>query len=144
MTGPAKPPHDGKLGLVSSAGMGSSGRPIRHPIGSLEAIDLINDEIEQIIVENGFLDGAPFSWVTIAILFEEEAGRKTEFGRINRKYGDLPLTVQLDVDEFSGLERDAITRALRFVVIQALIDAGEKYDRPTLALRKYLAQELEE
>ncbi|MEO0419086.1 MAG: Imm39 family immunity protein [Pseudomonadota bacterium] len=135
MTNPPKPPHDGKLGLVDSSGVTSSGKPIRPPLGSFEALSLIKKELEGVMITSHYLEGAPFSWVTLAILYEEEDGGQTEFGRINKTYGDLPLTVQLDVGAFRGLDRRAVTGILRSVVIKALIDAGERYGRPTEAFK---------
>ncbi|MBV7265139.1 Imm39 family immunity protein [Erythrobacter ani] len=136
MTPPAKPPHDRKLGLVSSSGVTASGAPIRHPIGSFEALGVIRGEIEEVMIKSGFLDCAPFSWVTLAILFENQEGRGTEFYRVNRKYGDLPLTVKLNIERFSGLDGEDVKAALRSIVIKALIEAGEKFQRPTDALKR--------
>lgn len=133
---PAEPPHDGKLGLVDSSGVTSSGKPIRPPIGSFEALSVIEEELEAVMIASSYLEEAPFSWVTLAILYEEEDGGRTEFTRINKTYGDLPLTVQLDVRAFCGLDREAVTDTLRSVVIKALIDAGKKFERPTEALER--------
>lgn len=140
MKAPPQPPHDGKLGLVASSGVYASGRPMRSPTGSLDALGEIQGELEQIMVDTSYLEGAPFSWVTLAILFEEEAGSGTEFGRINKTYGDLPLTVQTAIGAFRDLDRVGVKNSMRLLVIQALVDAGKKYDRPTKALRALLLE----
>ena len=58
----AKPPHNRKLGLS-----GVSLTKARLNKQSGKALDAARDEIEKVIVEAEYLEGAPFSWVTIAV-----------------------------------------------------------------------------
>jgi hypothetical protein len=129
MTPPARPPHNGKLGLI-----GVSLTMARVPRYVLEAFKMVEKELEPIIEQSGYLLDAPFSWVTIAIRFGLKNEAKPHYMAINKKYGDLPLAIEIDVHEMLGASLDELQRIFRSAALRALIHAGERYGRPTTAL----------
>ena len=127
---PAKPPHDGKLGLI-----GVSLTLARVPKTTLEAFAAVEAELEPILEASGYLKDAPFSWVTLAIRYGLKNEDRPHYNRINKKYGDLPLSIEVDVHEMLGASLDELRIVFRRATLRALIHAGEKYHRPIDALR---------
>lgn len=130
MKKPAQPPHGGKLGLV-----GVSLTMARVPKSTLDAFKAVEEELEPILEKSGYLSDAPFSWVTLAIRFGLKNEEKPRYMAINKEYGDLPLAIEVDVHEMLGAQLDELQRIFRAASLRALIHAGEKYGRPTAALR---------
>jgi hypothetical protein len=89
-TRPAKPPHNRKLGLI-----GVALTKARNPKGDVAALSSVRDELERVIIEEGYLEGAPFSWVTISIRFGIKTEAEPRHQPINKKYGDLPLAIEI-------------------------------------------------
>lgn len=129
----AKPPHDRKLGLV-----GASLTKARLNKQSGQALDMVRDAVEKAMVESGYLDGAPFSWVTIAVRYGLKNDDKPIYQRINKTYGDLPLAIEVDTHEMMGASLDDLKRIFLHAILKALIHAGQKYGRPVAALESML------
>lgn len=130
MKKPALPPHNGKLGLI-----GVSLTTARVPRHDLEAFKMVERELEPILEESGYLVDAPFSWVTLAIRYGLKNEEKPRYMAINKKYGDLPLAIEVDVHEMLGASLEELQKIFRFAALRALIHAGERYNRPTAALK---------
>lgn len=127
---PAKPPHNGKLGL-----MGVSLTMARVPKATLDAFKVVEEEIEPILEDIGYLEDAPFSWVTLAIRYGLKNEEKPHYMAVNKKYGDLPLAIEVDVHEMLGASLDELQRIFRSAALRALIHAGERFGRPTAVLK---------
>ncbi|WDA42053.1 Imm39 family immunity protein [Erythrobacter sp. BLCC-B19] len=130
MQPPAKPPHDTKLGFT-----GVALTTARLPKTTYEAFAAVKAELEPILVASGFFKDAPFSWITLAIRYGLRNEEKPHYGRISKKYGDLPLSLEVDVHEMLGASLDELKVVIRRASLRALIHAGEKYHRPINALR---------
>lgn len=90
MTKPPLPPHGRKLGLCGVALTAA-----RNPRDDVKALGEVRYELEQVVVNSGYLDGATFSWVTVAIRFGVKDEAEPHYQRISRKYGDLPLAIEI-------------------------------------------------
>jgi len=129
----AKPPHNRKLGLS-----GVSLTKARLNKQSGEALDLTRDEIEKVVIDSNYLDGAPFSWVTIAIRYGLKNDDKPRYQAVNKKYGDLPLSIEVDTHDLIDASIEDLNLIFKRAVLKALIHAGRKFGRPTEALEKLL------
>ena len=129
----AKPPHNRKLGLS-----GVSLTKARLNKQSGEALDLTRDEIEKVVIDSNYLDGAPFSWVTIAIRYGLKNDDKPRYQAVNKKHGDLPLSIEVDTHDLINASIEDLKLIFKRAVLKALIHAGRKFDRPTEALEKLL------
>lgn len=87
------------------------------------------------MIDSGYLHDAPFSWVTLAIRYGLKNEENPHYMRINKKYGDLPLAIEVDVHEMIGASLEELHRIFRSASLRALIHAGEKYGRPVAALK---------
>ncbi|TVP81442.1 MAG: hypothetical protein EA353_01530 [Puniceicoccaceae bacterium] len=103
-----------------------------------KALDAVRDSIEQLIIESGFLLEAPFSWVTISIRYGLKNDEVPHYGKINKRYGDLPLSIEVDTHELIDVTLEELTKKFKITVLKALIHAGKKYDRPTEMLEAEL------
>jgi hypothetical protein len=130
----AKPPHDRKLGLV-----GVSLTKARLNKQSGQALDMVRDTVEKAIVESGYLDDATFSWVTVAIRYGLKDDDKPSYQAISKKYGDLPLAIEVDTRELTEASLDELKTIFLTAVLKALIHAGQKFGRPVAALERMLA-----
>lgn len=136
MKAPAHPPHNRKLGITGTALTSA-----RNPKDDVQALSAVRDELERVMIEHGYCDGAPFSWVTISIRFGTKNDQEPTYQKINIKYGDLPLAIEISTDDMQGVSLGQLTELFRCAALRALIHAGERYDRPTKALRTIAADQ---
>lgn len=122
----AKPPHNRKLGLI-----GISLTKARLNKKSGKAADAVRDEIEKIIIDSNYLADAPFSWVTIAIRYGLKNDEKPRYQTVNKKYGDLPLSIEVDTHELIDASLEELMLIFKRAVLKSLIHAGKKFERPT-------------
>jgi hypothetical protein len=127
---PAKPPHDVKLGFG-----GVALTTARVPKTDFEAFAAVRAELEPILVASDYLKDAPFSWVTLVMRYGLKNEENPHYDRISKKYGDLPLPIEVDVHEMLGASMDELRIVFRRATLRALIHAGEKYRRPVDALQ---------
>jgi hypothetical protein len=130
-----QPPHKRKLGLL-----GTSLTKARLHRDSGSALDAVRDDIERVLIETGYLDGAPFSWVSLAIRYGLKDEAAPHYQRINQKYGDLPLAIEVDTHRLVGATRTQLEKVFRVAVLRALVHAAEKYQRPAERLRAKLVE----
>lgn len=136
---PAKPPHDRKLGLL-----GTSLTKARLNKHGGKALNLVRHDLEQLLVESNFLNDAPFSWVTVSIRYGLKDEEAPHYEKINQRYGDLPLAIEVDTHELMGATLEELTLKFKVATLKALIDAGRKFERPTEQLEAELARLNEE
>ena len=96
-----------------------------------KALSLIRDDLEQVLVGSGFLGDAPFSWVTVSIRYGLKNEDVPHYEKINKRYGDLPLAIEVDTHELINATLEELTVKIKVAVLKALIHAGRKYERPT-------------
>ena len=128
---PATPPHNRKLGLI-----GTALTKARNPKGDVQALSAVRDEIEQVLIDTDFCVDAPFSWVTIAIRFGLKKEDVPHYQGVNKKYGDLPLAIEVPVEEMLVASLPELKNIFKEAALKALIHAGEKYKLPISKLRE--------
>ncbi|MCL1480493.1 Imm39 family immunity protein [Marinobacter sp. M3C] len=128
-----KPPHNRKLGLSGVAL--TKQRNNRHDTKALTAV---RDELEKIIIDSEYLEGASFFWVTIAVRYGLKNDDKPSYQAVNKKYGDLPLSVEVDTQELIGASLEELKLIFKRAVLKALIHAGKKFERPIVPFEQAL------
>ncbi len=129
----AKPPHNRKLGIIGVSL--TMARPNRYDIPAMEAV---RDEIESAIIDSDYLINAPFSWVTISIRYGLKDEKIPHYQKINKKYGDLPLSIEVDTHRLLDATLKQLTNIFREAILKVLIHAGGKYKRPIKHLEELL------
>jgi len=96
------------------------------------------DHIEKLVIEDGYLQDAPFSWISLAIKYGLKNDLNPEIGRIDRSYGDLELAIEISTQDLLGQTKERMSEVLRRASLRALVGAGQHYTRPMTKLNKEL------
>lgn len=131
----SKKKHNRKLGL-SGAAMTTA----RIPRFSIEVGGIVRDDVEAIMVEHGYLENAPFEWVTISLRYGLKNEDVPHYEAINKDYGDLPLAIELDTNELRNCDREEMRLLFTIAALKSLIHAGNKFGLPTKALESRLEE----
>lgn len=127
--------HNHKLGL-SGAAMTMA----RLPRYTLEVATLVRDEIERVMIESRYLTEAPFEWVTISLRYGLQNEEEPHYEPVNKKFGDLPLAIELDTNELVGASREEMKIAFERAALKALVAAGRKFKLPHAGLEARLKE----
>ena len=100
--------------------------------------ETVRNQVEQIFIDTAFFQATPFSWITLAVRYGLKNDPKPIYQRINKKYGDLPLAIEIDVNETVGASLGEMKSIIGKAVLTAVIHAGKKYDRPVTVLEDML------
>ena len=131
----SKPAYGRRLGLL-----GASLTKARLNPHTIKALGFVRDELELLLDNADYLKEAPFSWVTLSLRFGLKNDDKPSYERINIKYGDLPLAIELDVHELVDVSIDELKTRFKVAVLKALIHAGRKYNCPVCELEREFAK----
>jgi len=104
--------------------------------GDIPVATEVRDELERLMIESGYLDGAPFKWVGVILRYGLKNDTKPEYEKINEKDGDLPLSIEIDTNQMVDADRGSLKRLFTAATLNALIDAGHKFHLQTSALEK--------
>lgn len=90
---------------------------------------MIRDNLDSYIKQSGFLDNAPFIWIALSIRYGLKNDEKPGYQRISKKYGDLPVYIEIDTHELLEHKEDEATlyRIHYRPCLLALIDIAKKY-----------------
>ena len=125
--------HDRKLVL---GGAGSVPGRLRF---SGAAIDEVRDEVERLMLDSAFLQGAPFRWIGLIFRYGTETRLVPEYGKIDKKDGELPITIELEMEKLRRIDRpklhDELKRTFMLATLDALIHVGKRYSLPTEVLQ---------
>lgn len=132
-----KPPHNRRLGVG-----GVSLTKQRPNKNSMRCLKDNQDQVEKILLDSDFYRTAPFYWVTIAIRYGLKNEKQPHYLKICKKYGDLPLAIEIDIQGTRHSSYNEIFYLYRIAMLRALIHAGDKFNCNTEALREALKQAL--
>jgi len=102
------------------------------------AIDEVRNEVERLMIDSAFLRGAPFRWISLIFRYGTETKLEPEYGKIDRQDGELPITVELEMEKLRRIDRprlhEELKRVFMLATLDALVDVGKRYGLPTEAL----------
>jgi hypothetical protein len=127
--------HDRKLGLC-----GASLTKARLNQHSNAAMGDVQNEVETLMMESGYLARAPFEWVTVSLRYGLVNEDIPHYHRINKKYGDLPLAIEIDTHDLKCADQDQIKRLFMIATLKALVHAGHKFKLATETLERSLRE----
>jgi len=127
--------HNRKCGLCGAAL--TLGRWNRY---TMEVMREVRQELEEAIEAIGFLDDAPFEWITLMLLFGLKNESIPHFRRISRRWGDLPLSIELDTHDLMDASREELKRLFMVACLKALVHAGKRYGLPTATFERRLQE----
>ncbi len=99
----------------------------------------VNEELESEIAAIDFLKGAPFKWIGLILRFGLVNEDVPHYQRINKKYGDMPVAIELDTHELRNASRDELKEKFLMATLKTLVDVAKKYNLPGDSFEKMLA-----
>ncbi len=103
-----------------------------------KAMVSICDELEPYFKSNNMLEKAPFQVISFIIRYGSKSG-KPELGRINRRYSELEVAIELPMEEVRKLKYDTLRERFRNATLVALIAVAKKYDLPYITWKQLAA-----
>jgi len=98
----------------------------------LEVMEQVMDSLEALMLHSGYLEGAPFLWISLLFRYGFKKEIKPHYQRVNQKYGDLPLALELDMRVLLKADETdpefLLKDFLEIATLDSLIDAGQKYN----------------
>jgi len=125
--------HNRRLGLCAADLV-----VVRFKVDEIKIMAEIQDEVEAVLDADGFLSNAPFEWITISLRFGLKNEEAPHYQRINKKYGDLPMAIEVDAQVLQDADYEEFKRLLSIATLKALVHAGHKYELPHDAIHERL------
>lgn len=95
--------------------------------GDIPVMKEVRDELEKLLINSGYLDGAPFRWVGVILRYGLKNDARPAYEKINEKDGDLPLAIEVDANQLVDADYDSLKRQFTSATLNALIDAGHRF-----------------
>ncbi len=93
----------------------------------LEVATKVQGDVEKEMIQSGYLEGAPFDFVSLMIRYGLKYDTEPEIQKISKRYCDLPLAIEVDVRDMLGANHDQLYRMFRKATLIALIAGGQEY-----------------
>lgn len=96
--------------------------------------ELVDQKIDSLIKDKKWIEGQKFIYVLMTFLYGTKNNLKVNFGRINKKYGDLSISVELDMKIIEWADQynlELLSDIFTIAALEALIQVGHKYKIPT-------------
>ena len=78
----------------------------------------------------GNVDDAPIKTVSLIFRFTETTNLSPVYGRISRRYSELPVTVDLELETLRWSETDFVKTTLTDATLSVLADVAVRYGLP--------------
>lgn len=104
---------------------------------------IFKETLDLILKESDTFKTAPFLWVAITYRYGIKNDLKFEFKRINKKYGDLGVALELDMDVLMWADKnnlDLLHDIFMIAALEALLQVCKKYKLPSEAIEKERAK----
>jgi hypothetical protein len=103
-----------------------------HLKNTLSVASEIRDELENEIIQMGWFPNEHFNWVGLIWRYGVKTDIKPEIKKVNRKYRDLPVSIEIDATKLQELDQDIvrIKEYLKSITINCLFSVGLQYDLP--------------
>ncbi|MBM4261899.1 MAG: hypothetical protein FJ145_10765 [Deltaproteobacteria bacterium] len=94
------------------------------------------DELEQVLINAGWFPAAPFQWVGLIIRYGLKNEGQPHFQRINKKYGDLPIAIEVDTHQLLEIHKEPhrLKTFFKGVTIDCLLSVARRYNIPAKEL----------
>jgi hypothetical protein len=107
---------------------------------NLEVINEVRDDVEQLVIDSEFTGSAPFEWVGIIFKHGAKNQAEPEYQKINKRYGDLPITLELNAENLANSDKHALKNIYLIETLKILIHIGTKYELPINIFKQRMQQ----
>ncbi|AWB65956.1 hypothetical protein C2869_05650 [Saccharobesus litoralis] len=96
---------------------------------SIEAFEEARDYVEEILISFDWLKGAPFKWVGLIVRYGLKNDEFPAFQNVNKKNGDLPIAIEVDVNDILEIHKnkDEFALYIKKLTFSCLLAVAEKY-----------------
>lgn len=94
----------------------------------------ICDELEPLLRKSGYSDSAPFKTVSLILRFGNKKNLEPEYGPIDKKHSELPVSIELEMGTLRRMPREAVRREFLAATLSVLIGVAQRYGLPEEAL----------
>jgi len=97
------------------------------------AWDAVDCHLDYLLRVHGYFEGAPFLWVGLIFRYGTKNDLKIEFKRVDKKYGDLPIALELDMKILQWADQNNLELLIDIFMIaslEALLQVAKKYKLP--------------
>ena len=105
---------------------------------TIPAIDAARDELEKLMIETGFLEGAPFQWVSLIVREGLKNDVEPSYERISKKSGSLPVSIEVDVQNLLDASQVEMKLHYKKAALTAIEHLGFKYGLNTIEISQAL------
>ena len=105
-----------------------------------EAADIVRNDLEREIIESGYLEGAPFKFVALMLLYGLNYLTQPVYERIGKHDKALPMEIEIDTHDLLDAKLGDVVMIFRRATLMALIHAGRKYKLKIDRLEALLAE----
>lgn len=88
------------------------------------------NELEDHLVDNAFLETAPFKTINMVFRYGEKDDWEPEIGSIDRRNSELPVAIQFDSDALNQMSASEVKACFRLALIEVLCDIAANYYLP--------------
>ena len=94
------------------------------------AVMQARNELEEHLVENAYLEKAPFSTVNMVFRYGDKDNWEPEVEKIDRENDELPVAIEFDSSKLKAMNVDELRSWFRLAIIEVLCDIAANYDLP--------------
>lgn len=95
----------------------------------------ILEEFNQWLLDDGWPGPAPFQYVSLIIRFGLKDDLEPEIGRVNKKYGELAVSIEVDTHPLLKRDMEVARQVFQRATALALLGVAQKYSIPSPILR---------
>jgi hypothetical protein len=104
------------------------------------AMNRTRDDLEQDVIQSGYLDSAPFKWVGLVIRYGLVDETEPHYKKIDAKDGELPVAIEIDTHRLLEASEEQMVAIYRKATLMALAHAGKKYGLNTARVDRLLSE----
>ncbi len=101
----------------------------------------VRNQVESAMIRPAFLADAPFEWIGLINRYGEKSAGAPEIDAINQKDGDLPVAIEVDMEDLQGATPQDVRQIFFEATKRALIAVGERYALPVDRLENEMQKE---
>lgn len=94
----------------------------------------LRNNLENQMIDGGFLEDAPFTWVGLTIRYGFKNILKPQYQGIDKKDGEIAVAIEIKMEVLQAADRisvDLLRDIFTVGALECLIDIGRKYKLPT-------------
>ena len=90
----------------------------------------ICDEFEPALKHVEFAKDGPFQTISLVVKFGENTRIQPQFGPVNRRYSELPVSIEFSMEELNLLDREELKTRLTNATLCVLESTAKEFDLP--------------